>query len=129
MMPVAGWLLASAMIKSFKDLLVWQKAMEAVFETYRLSRAFPDDERFGLTAQMRRAAVSIPSNISEGHGRDHRRDYCRFLGIARGSINELETHFSIAEGLGFVSTADLERARTLEDEVSRMLRALQRKLR
>jgi four helix bundle protein len=117
------------MIESHQDLIVWKKAIALVFETYRLSRAFPADERFGLTAQIRRAAVSIPSNIAEGHGRHHLGDYCRFLSIARGSVKELETHFVIAEGLHFVESADLRRARSLSGEVSRMLSTLHRKLR
>jgi four helix bundle protein len=117
------------MIRSYKDLVAWQRAIELVFEIYRLTRSFPADERFGLTAQMRRAAVSIPSNIAEGHGRHHRREYRRFVFIARASINELETHFVIAEGLGFVTSRDLERARSLADEVSRMLSVLERRLR
>jgi|SRR5688572_27382275 len=117
------------MIQSYQDLVVWPKAIALVFETYRLSRRYPDEERFGLTSQIRRAAVSVPSNIAEGHGRHHTPDYCRFLSIARGSVKELETHFVIAEGLGYVTAADLQRARSLGDEVSRMLSALQRKLR
>jgi four helix bundle protein len=121
--------IASNMIESHQDLIVWKKAIALVFETYRLSRAFPADERFGLTAQIRRAAVSIPSNIAEGHGRHHLGDYCRFLSIARGSVKELETHFVIAEGLDFVKCADLRRARSLSGEVSRMLSTLHRKLR
>jgi four helix bundle protein len=129
MTPASMRVLASDVIESHEDLIVWQKGMELVFETYRLSRPFPADERFGLTAQMRRAAVSIPSTIAEGHGRHHRRDYCRFLSMARGSVKELETQLAIAEGLRFAAHADLERARSLCEELSRMLTTLQRKLR
>ena len=124
-MPPVPTTIASSMIESYKDLVVWKKAIELVFETYRLTRTFPRDERYGLTAQLRRAAVSIASNIAEGHGRHHLGDYCRFLSIARGS----ETHFVIAEGLDYVTAAELARARSLSDEVSRMLSAMQRKLR
>ncbi|MDQ3994303.1 MAG: four helix bundle protein [Actinomycetota bacterium] len=73
------------MIESYRDLIVWKKAIALVFEIYGLSRRFPADERFGLTAQLRRAAISIPSNIAEGHGRHHHRaEYRRFLSMARG---------------------------------------------
>ncbi|MFN2565978.1 MAG: four helix bundle protein [Gemmatimonadaceae bacterium] len=116
-------------MQSYQDLIVWQKAIDLVVETYRISQKLPRDERFGLTSQMRRAAVSIPANIAEGHGRHHRDDYRQFLSIARGSLKELETHFVIAERLGFLTNADLRRARALSDEVSRMLSALHRKLR
>jgi four helix bundle protein len=129
MMPAVPTTIASSMIESYKDLVVWKKAIELVFETYRLTRTFPRDERYGLTAQLRRAAVSIASNIAEGHGRHHLGDYCRFLSIARGSVKELETHFVIAEGLDYVTAAELARARSLSDEVSRMLSAMQRTLR
>jgi four helix bundle protein len=121
--------IASTVIESYKDLVVWQKAITLVFEAYRISRSFPGDERFGLTSQMRRAAVSVACNIAEGHGRHHLGDYCRFLSMARGSVKELETHFVIAEGLRYVTTAELARARSLADEVSRMLSAMQWKLR
>lgn len=129
MTPALATFMASSMIESYQDLVVWKKAIELVFETYRLTRKFPADERFGLTAQIRRAALSIPSNIAEGHGRHHLGDYCRFLSIARGSVKELETHLVVAEGLHYVTSAELERARLLSDEVSRMLSAMQRKLR
>jgi four helix bundle protein len=117
------------MIESYRDLIVWKKAMALVFEIYRLTRRFPADERFGLTAQIRRAVLSIPANIAEGHGRhQHRIEYRRFLSMARGSDKEVETYLLIAEGLGFVATKDLEKARSLCDQLSRMLNAMQRKL-
>jgi four helix bundle protein len=117
------------MILSFRDLVVWKKAIALVVETYRISRAFPHEERFGLTAQIRRAVVSIPSNIAEGHGRHHTADFCRFLSMARGSLKEVESDFVIAEELAYVSTDNLRTARVLSDEISRMLSGLQRKLR
>jgi four helix bundle protein len=116
-------------INSYQDLIVWQKAIALVLESYRLTKAFPDDERFGLTTQIRRAAVSIASNIAEGHGRHHRGDFCRFLSMARGSVKEVESDFVIAQGLGFLAADDLRHARSLSDEISRMLSGLQRKLR
>jgi four helix bundle protein len=118
-----------SMIRSYQDLLVWQKAMDLTVETYRLTQALPSEERFGLTVQMRRAAVSIPANIAEGHGRHHREDFRQFLSIARGSLKELETHFVIAERLGFLTKSELRHARSLCDEVSRMLSTLRRKVR
>jgi four helix bundle protein len=117
------------MIESYQDLIVWQKAIELVVESYHLTRKLPSTERFGLVSQIQRAAVSIPANIAEGHGRHFRGDYRQFLSIARGSLKELETHFVISERLGFLTEADLRRARALSDEVSRMLSALHRKLR
>jgi four helix bundle protein len=117
------------MIRSYQDLIVWQKAVDLTVETYRLTRALPNEERFGLTAQIRRAAVSIPANIAEGHGRHHRDDFRQFLSIARGSLKELETHFVIAERLSFLTASQLRHARSLCDEVSRMLSTLRRKVR
>jgi four helix bundle protein len=116
-------------IQSYQDLIVWQKAIDLVVESYRLTRRLPAAERFGLVPQIQRAAVSVAANIAEGHGRHHRDDYRQFLSIARGSLKELETHFVIVERLGFLTAADLRRARSLSDEVSRMLSALQRRLR
>lgn len=84
----------------FKELIVWQKAMELVREVYRLSKQFPADERFALTDQLRRAVVSIPSNIAEGNGRAGNKDYAHFLSIARGSLFETMTQLQIAEDLG-----------------------------
>ena len=120
---------SSAMIESYKDLVVWQKVIALVFDAYRITRSFPADERFGLTAQIRRAAVSVPANIAEGSGRHHTGDYCRFLSFARGSIMEFETELIIAEGLRFAKGTDLRRARSLADEISRMLSTMRRRLR
>jgi four helix bundle protein len=117
------------MIQSYRDLIVWQKSIDLVVESYRLTRRLPTSERFGLISQIQRAAVSIPANIAEGHGRHHRDDYRQFLSIARGSLKELETHSVIIEKLGYLSAADLRRARSLCDEVSRMLSSLHRRLR
>lgn len=89
-------------IRRYQRLLVWQKAMELVMEVYRATAEFPDTEKFGLTAQMRRAAVSIPSNIAEGSGRGTDREFARFLQIARGSLLELETQIMIAARLSLM---------------------------
>jgi len=116
------------MLKSYRDLLVWQKAIELVVRIYRFSAQFPSDEIYGLTAQLRRASVSVPSNIAEGYGRGSRREYIHFLLIAQGSIKELETQVILAEKLDYstaVATAEvLERS----EEVGKMLGGLIRAL-
>ena len=87
---------------SYKELIVWQKAIAMVTEIYRLTQSFLKDELYGLVSQMRRAAVSIPSNIAEGQGRQSKGEFRQFLGIARGSYSELETQIEIAKNLGFL---------------------------
>jgi four helix bundle protein len=89
-------------IESYRDLRVWQAGKELVVRIYRITRAFPGDERFGLTSQMRRASVSIPSNIAEGHARESSREYLHHLSIAQGSLAELETQVELSEELGFL---------------------------
>ena len=84
------------MIKSYKELVVWQKSMALVTAVYQISSKFPQSELFGITNQMRRSAISIPSNIAEGFGRNSSQDYLRFLYIARGSLYEMETQIQIA---------------------------------
>jgi four helix bundle protein len=86
-----------------KDLIVWQKAVSLATQVYVVTGSLPNDERYGLTAQMRRAAISVPSNIAEGAGRANRAEYLRYLNIARGSLAELETQVQIANGLGILS--------------------------
>jgi len=110
--------------QSFRDLEVWQRAIELSFSIYKLTAIFPDSERFGLTNQLRRAAVSVPSNIAEGSGRMTKGEYLQFLGHARGSVFEVETQLVIARGLGFGSKQELENAEGLCSEVGRMLRAM-----
>jgi four helix bundle protein len=92
--------------QGFKGLDAWQKSMDLVETVYRVTRSWPDDERFGLTNQIRRAAVSIPSNIAEGHGRASNGDFQRFVAIAYGSLAEVETQFLIAERLDYLSASD-----------------------
>lgn len=89
-------------IKTFRDLIAWQKAITLAKEVYKATSLMPDSERFGLTAQMRRAAVSVPSNIAEGHGRQSLPDYIRFLKTSRGSLMELQTQLLLAQDLGFI---------------------------
>ena len=88
---------------SFKDLIVWQKSYELVLEIYKMTGSFPKSEIYGLSQQMRRAAVSIPSNIAEGYGRKHKTEYNQFLSIAYGSLLELETQFLLAMDLNYIS--------------------------
>jgi four helix bundle protein len=111
-------------VRSYKDLLVWQKAMDIAAATYELSRAYPRDELFGLTSQSRRAASSIAANIAEGYGRDSRPSFIQFLRIAQGSLKELETHLLLAERVRII---EADRTTTLLsdlDELGRMLRGL-----
>jgi len=89
------------MNRKYQQLIVWQKAMILVNPIYELTLAFPNDEKFGLTSQLRRAAVSVPSNIAEGSGRGSDKDFCRFLYLARGSLTEIETQLLIAQQLGY----------------------------
>ena len=118
-----------AKVERYKDLIAWQKAMDLVEAVYRVSGRFPAEERFGLTAQIRRAAVSVPSNIAEGYSRPGRADYIRFLNIARGSANEIETQLLIAERLGFMERDKLTGIVDLVQEVQRILKGLVSSLR
>ena len=118
-------------IRTFRDLIVWQKSMTMVTDIYRATGAFPREELFGLTSQMRRCAVSIPSNIAEGYGRQATGDYIRFLQIALGSLYELQTQVEIANNLNYFNNKDpLDGKSLLEQsrEVERMLKRLLDKL-
>ena len=98
------------MRRKHRDLLAWQHAIQLVTDVYRLTSTFPDSERFGLTSQMRRAAVSVPSNVAEGAARTTTKEYLHFLGIARGSLSELDTQLVIAQELAYAAaTDDLEK--------------------
>ena len=115
-------------IQSFKDLLVWQKAMALSVLCYELTKGFPKDEMYGMTSQIRRASVSVPANIAEGHGREHTRSFVQFLRVAQGSLKELETHLMLAEQVQLATADALAPAYSMTDEVGRMLRALIRSL-
>jgi four helix bundle protein len=108
----------------YRDLIVWQKALALAVETYRITRRLPRDETFGLTSQIRRSAVSIPSNIAEGASRRTTRDYLGFLYVARGSLSELETQLRIAREVELLSEADLLVTVPLTREVGRLLNAV-----
>jgi four helix bundle protein len=90
-------------IKTYRDLDVWKRAMDLTVAIYQLTHSFPESERYGLTSQIQRAAVSIPSNIAEGHGRGHRKEYVHHLWMANGSLKELETQLTLAVRLGFAN--------------------------
>src|SRR5256885_1393289 len=115
-----------ASVRSYSDLVAWQKAMDLVIAVYKATESLPSDERFGLTSQIRRAVVSVPSNIAEGHGRASQNEFQRFLSIARGSLCEVETQILIAERLTYLSTSDRDGLLRLSDEVGRVLRGLSR---
>jgi four helix bundle protein len=115
--------------KSFKELIVWQRAIQLTVAVYKLTSEFPDAERFGLTNQMRRASVSIASNIAEGYGKSSRGEYLLFLGHARGSCAEIETQLVIVRQLGFGSNIKVDYADSLMNEVSKMLVALTKAVR
>ena len=111
-------------VRNYRDLVVWQRAVDFVAEIYRITARFSRDERFGLTAQLRRASVSVCANIAEGSGRATSRDLLNFLSHARGSLKEAESMVLVAQRLGFVSVSDCTEALCLADETSRMLAAL-----
>ena len=113
---------------SYKGLIVWQKSIILVRLVYRLTANFPSEEKFGLISQIRRAAVSIPSNIAEGQARRTTGDYLRFVSIAEGSLAELDTQLIIAIELGFCSESDTQEIFGLLTEVRKMLNALRRSL-
>jgi len=115
-------------MESFRELLVWQAGIKLVREIYLVSVGFPADERFGLTSQIRRAAVSIPSNIAEGWGRGSTKDYLRFLSVAQGSLREVETQLVIAQELGFCSSESVIKLEETVSQISRMLLGLRRSL-
>lgn len=116
------------MAKHYKELAAWQKAMELVAEVYRITADFPDQEKFGLVSQLRRAAVSVPSNIAEGQGRLSTGEFKQFLGHARGSLFEVETQAIIANDLMVISEDRMRRLDELIQEVGRVLNGLIRSL-
>jgi four helix bundle protein len=112
------------MSNTYRDLKVWQRSIDLAERIYRLTSNFPQSEMYGLSSQMRRAAVSVASNIAEGWGRPSRKDYARFVLVARGSNDGLETQLVIAERLGFGESGQLTEANALSDEIGKMLNGL-----
>ncbi len=115
-------------IRSYRDLDVWNVAMDLAASCYKVTREFPREEMFGLTSQIRRAASSIPANIAEGHGRDSTREFLRHLSIARGSLMELETHVLLAVRVERMKSPDSKQLLELADRVARMLSNLRSSL-
>jgi four helix bundle protein len=111
-------------MRNYRDLVVWQKAMELVAETYNHTKSFPEDERYGLTLQLRRRAVSLPSNMAEGYGRKSTQDYIRLLRIANGSLFELQTQLEIAHNLDFLTKERFSLLFEKSREIERMLSSL-----
>jgi four helix bundle protein len=115
-------------VRNYTELFAWQKAMDLVEAVYNLSVAFPREELYGLTAQVRRAAVSVPSNIAEGQGRWTAGEFIQFLGIANGSLREVETQIRVAVRLKFVTAANTDVAFGLAAEVGRLIYGLRNSL-
>lgn len=111
-------------MQDFRDLKVWQRAHEFVLAAYRVTSAFPDSERYGLTSQLRRAAVSVPGNIAEGSMRSSDADFARFLHVAIGSASEVDYYLLLARDLGYLNQRDYERLDTEIQEIRRMLNGL-----
>ncbi|KKW46444.1 MAG: hypothetical protein A3A43_03440 [Candidatus Liptonbacteria bacterium RIFCSPLOWO2_01_FULL_56_20] len=115
--------------KSFRELTVWQKSMDLVLKIYQQTNNFPQAESYGLTSQMRRAAVAIPSNIAEGYARSHTKEYARFISVAFSSGAELETQLEISKKLSYITDSEHSDAVALLDEIMRMLNKLSQVLR
>jgi four helix bundle protein len=115
-------------VKSYRELLVWQKSIELAERIYAASKGFPKEESYGLTSQMRRAAVSIPSNIAEGAAREGTGEFLQFLSTARGSLAELETQLLLTERLGYLKAAQVRELEKACDEIGRMLSGLRKSI-
>jgi four helix bundle protein len=111
-------------VQDFRNLVVWQKAHSTVLQIYRLTKRFPDDERFGLTSQLRRSASSIPANLAEGCGRGSDQDFARFVQIAMGSATEVEYHLLLARDLEYIGPDEYAKSTNAIQEVKRMLASL-----
>ena len=116
------------LIQSYRDLRVWKEAMNLAEECYRLTKLFPTSEMYGMTSQIRRAAVSVPANIAEGYGREYRQEYIQFLRIAQGSLKEFKTHLILSVRVELAKEETVEPIIKICDAVGKMLRALIRSL-
>src|SRR6266404_2204441 len=112
------------MVKSYSDLIAWQKAMDLVEEVYKITKGFPKEELYGLVSQMRRAAISVPSNIAEGHSRNGSREFVHHLSIAHGSLSEVETQVEIGRRLGYVTEEQQTRFLQMASETGRIINGL-----
>jgi 30S ribosomal protein S23 len=115
-------------IKDFKDLFLWQRAMDLVVEVYDLVKKLPKEELFALSDHIRRAVISIPSNIAEGQGRNSSKEFIHFLSIAKGSKAELETQLLLCVRINYLKELEIEKAMSLVEEVGKMLHSLQKRL-
>ena len=123
-MPQALQLFSKEIILDYTDLTVWQKSMDLVAEVYKIVKKLPKEELFALSNQMRRAVVSIPSNIAEGFGRASTKDYLHFLTIARGSVYETETQLRLCVIIGYISEKDIEPISEMLKEIKSMLNSM-----
>lgn len=110
--------------KNYRDLIAWQRAMDLVVLVYEVTKRFPKEEIYGLVSQLRRAVVSIPSNIAEGQGRKTKREFVQFLSIAHGSLREVETQVLIAERIGYVDPKQVEDIMACTGEIGRLINGL-----
>ena len=124
---MGGFGILNTAIRDFRDLVLWQRAMQYAKEVYLITRAFPSDERFGLTSQLRRAAVSVSSNIAEGHARQGR-EYAHFLSVARGSLAESESQLLLAVELGFITDDSIIDCLNIAQEIRLMSIAIAKRL-
>lgn len=115
-------------MKSYRDLVVWQKSMQISVLIYELIIKLPENEKYSLIPQIKRSTISIPSNISEGYGRNYKKDFSRFLQIARGSLYENQTQLELSLNLGFIEENDLKEIKELSLEIEKMLNSLIKKL-
>ena len=115
-------------INSYKDLRVWQRAMDLAVRCYGITGSFPKDETYGLTSQIRRSSTSIPANIAEGHGREHTGSFIQYSRIAQGSLKELETHLILAVRLGYLDEDGTRDVMSEIDELGKMIRSMIRRL-
>lgn len=114
-------------MNNYKELIVWQKSVKLAELVYKLTTKFPKEEKYGLTSQIRRCAVSVASNIAEGAGRNSKKEFRNFLGIANGSLNELNTQLEISKRLKIIENKDLDEIILLSDEIQKMIYTLIKK--
>lgn len=115
-------------MKTYREFIAWQKAMDFVTNIYKVTKSFPNDEMFGITSQIRRSAVSVPSNFAEGFGRKGNKEFIRFIRIAIGSLYECQTQIEIAKNVNYLKESDFQFLSQASKEIEALLRGLERKL-